>query len=274
MPPGQQVDHRTDSGARRLHQVRTDSRGHVVALLIEMARDGADGSEARKCQRQLLDQFEPQCHSHRTFDGRAADLAVPLRRMRVSDRKQSAGHFDRQEKFRAQRHVAHIHVAAHPARRNDAVQARFRGRHADGARERLERNFAPAAEHGGRQCLRIVLPKVQCRFLEFAGQQTESRNIRRPAPAGRGERQERHLEHIAGACAVDENRSAHRIDLGEVQPSNIGHRRGRTQLASRGIDGVELQRLAGCDAHRGPEAVVPAEMMLVDGVLMAHGAAL
>jgi hypothetical protein len=75
---------------------------------------------------------------------------------------------------------------------------------------------------------------------------------------------------IAGSRALDEDRSAYRIDSPEVHAAHVLDGRGGGELAAGGVEHVELQNLARGNACRGLEAVVPAEVRLVDRAGMAH----
>ncbi len=114
-----------------------------------------------------------------------------------------------------------------PMRRGGTIEWRpgFGGRKPDRAAERLERHAPARAIHGGRQRLRIIFPDMQRRILELIGEQAEARNIGGPAPARGREMQERHLDGIAGLGALDIDRARHRIDLGEIERGDVGHRR-------------------------------------------------
>src|SRR6202034_645436 len=78
------------------------------------------------------------------------------------------------------------------------------------------------------------------------------------------------LEHIAGPSSLDEDRSAYRIDSSEIHAAHVLDGRGGGELPAGGVEHVELQNLARSNARRGLEAVVPAEVRLVDGAGLAH----
>jgi hypothetical protein len=139
-------------------------------------------------QGRLLDQVEFERDLHRAFDGGAADLAVPLRSMRVADGKQRARDFDRQEQFAALGDIADVHIAAYAPRGNDAVQARRRRGEADGPGKGFERNSSPTTKKGGRQSVGVVGPDVQRGFTEVLGEQSKAGNVGGPAPSRWAER--------------------------------------------------------------------------------------
>ena len=109
----------------------------LIALRVEMVatRDPASCSGGSADCAPLIE-FEFQGDVHRRLDRGAADLAVALRGMHVADRKQRARDLDRQIELGSLADVAHVHVAADPAWRNDAVMAGLGGRNADRARHR------------------------------------------------------------------------------------------------------------------------------------------
>jgi hypothetical protein len=188
---------------------------------------------------------------------RRASFSVALRGVRVADREQRTGHLDRQIELGALGDVAHVHVAADVARRNDAVQPRFGERDADGAAHRLEWHAAARPVHRGLEAL-VDLPVVQVRIGELIGQQPEARDVAGPAPARRLERQHGDLQRVARRGALDEHRPGDRVDAREVELDQIGRGRLAVQLARGGIDGLEVHHLAGRDAQRRRERVVPA----------------
>src|SRR6202022_3426289 len=95
---------------------------------------------------------------------------------------------------------------------------------------------------------------------ELVGEQAEARNVARPAPARRLQRQDRDLERIAWLGAVDEDRPGHRIDEGEVELLQGLRRRALRELPGRSVPGLELHGLAGCDGEPRRELIVPAVM--------------
>jgi hypothetical protein len=109
---------------------------------------------------------------------------------------------------------------------------------------------------------------MQRRILELVGEEAEARNIGRPAPARRSKMQERHLDGIAGLRPLDVDRPRHRIDLSKIQRRDIGHRGGWRELTTRRVDGMEFHALPWRYACRGRIIPVPAEMALVDGVIV------
>src|SRR5258708_33346521 len=110
---------------------------------------------------------------------------------------------------------------------------------------------------------------MQVRVGELVGEQTEARNVARPAPARGLQRQDRDLERIAGLGAVDEDWPGHRVDEGEVELLQGLRRRGLRELPGRSVPGFELHGLAGRDREPRRELVVPAvmDMLPVNRVL-------
>ena len=108
-----------------------------------------------------LHQVELQRDVDRAFDRRAADFAVALRRMRVADREQRARDLDRQLQLGAFGDVAHVHVAADIARRDDAVQAGRGRRHADRAGEAACSGTRPPGPYIAGVEAGVVVPVMQ-----------------------------------------------------------------------------------------------------------------
>ena len=67
----------------------------------------------------VLDQVEAQRGVHGALDARDADLAIALRRVRITAGEERAVVLHRQVKDRALRDVAGVHVAAERSRRHD-----------------------------------------------------------------------------------------------------------------------------------------------------------
>src|SRR5690606_20596439 len=88
----------------------------------------------------------------------------------------------------------------------------------------------------------------------------------------------RHLQRIARFGAVDVHRAGDRIDAREIESLEVRLGRFPRELPGRGIDRLELDRLARRDAQAGREGVVPAvvDVVLVDRVAgeACHGALL
>src|SRR4030081_3182408 len=110
---------------------------------------------------------------------------------------------------------------------------------------------------------------MQVRVGKLVGEQTEARNVARPAPARRLQRQDRDLERIAGPGAVDKDGPGHRVDEGEIELLQGLRRRGLRELPGRSVPGLELHGLAGRDREPRWELVVPAvmDMLPVNRVL-------
>ena len=62
---------------------------------------------------------------------------------------------------------------------------------------------------------------MQRRLLELISEQAETGNVRCPAEAGRLELMDRDLEGVARSRSLDEDRTGNRIDLGEVEGSDV-----------------------------------------------------
>ena len=96
------------------------------------------------------------------------------------------------------------------------MEPRLRGREADRAAERLERN--PPTRPVERRNTRGggELPDVERRLGELICEQPEARDVGGPAPARRGEVEDRHLDRVARLGAVDIDRAGNRVDLAEI----------------------------------------------------------
>ena len=106
----------------------------------------------------------------------------------------------------------------------------FRRRDADGSHERFERNSASRTIGGGRHAGRVIGPDVQRRVGELVGEKTEARDIRRPAPAGGRQVQNRDLEGVTRFGPVDVDGAGDRIDLAEVERIQLIEGRVRRKL--------------------------------------------
>src|SRR6185437_10169397 len=145
-----------------------------------------------------------------------------------------------------------------------------RGRDAYRARKRFQRDFPPGDEGAWRQGPLVVAPQAQSGLLELLGEQTEARNIRGPAPPGGREGQNRHFQDVARLRSIHEHRTCHRIDAREIQAADVLYVRRRRELSAGGILYLELERLSGRDSHRRRQAVVPAEVLLMDRMAVGH----
>src|ERR1700677_209722 len=87
---GEQVDHASARLPRSRHQIRPETSRHLITCAVEMTSNWTRSREARTLQIGALYQIERQFNVHLAFDGGAAHFAISLRRMRVSDREQSA----------------------------------------------------------------------------------------------------------------------------------------------------------------------------------------
>ena len=151
------------------------------------------------------------------------------------------------------------------------MEARLGRRDADRAGERLQRHAGVLAEQRRLERAGVVGPDVQRRLLELVGEQPETRNVRRPAEAGRLERLDRHLQRVARLGAFDVDRPGHRVDLAEVEPGHVGDRAVGRQLTAGSVEALELDRRTRARPARPGRNVVPAEMMVapVDRVVAA-----
>ena len=101
---------------------------------------------------------------------------------------------------------------------------------------------------------------MQVRLGELVGEQAEARNVARPAPARRLQRQDGDFQCIAGLGAVDEDRPGHRVDESQVELLQSLGRRALRQLPGGSVPGFELHGLAGRDPDPRRELIVPAVM--------------
>ena len=230
----------------------------------------------RPAQLGPLDKFELERHVDRAFDGRAADLAVALCRMGIADREDRAIDLDRQIQLRAFGNVADVHIAAHIARRDDAVQARLRGGDPNRSAHGLERHAPAGAVHD--RCLKagVVVPVVQVRVGELVGEQAEAGDVAGPAPARGAKGQYRDLERIARLRAIDVDRPGDRIDAPEIEFCEVAGGGVFGELPGGCVQRFELDALARRDLQLGRKRVIPAvvDMFAVDRVLVmvfAHG---
>src|ERR1700761_3451165 len=111
---------------------------------------------------------------------------------------------------------------------------------------------------------------MQRRLLEVIRQQPETWNVGRPTPARGPEREQGDFQDVAGLCTFDPHRSRQRIDPGEVQTADVIGGALGPELTPGGIRDVELQGLARCNPYSGPQAIVPAVVLLMNGVSVFH----
>ena len=159
--------------------------------------------------------------------------------MRVADGEDRPLDLDGQVQLGPFGDVAGIHVAADVARRDDAVQARGGRRDADRPCEGPKGHAPARPVHCGGEPW-IVVPMMQSGFRKLIAEQAEPRNVSRPAPARRTERQHAHLQRIARLRAVDVYRPRHRVDPGEIELFQVGRRGRSRELPRRGVEGLEV----------------------------------
>ena len=177
-----------DGRSRTLHEIRADAGRHFVAVGIHMPANGARCGETRHFLPGVFEDVDSHCYIHRAFDGRTADLAIPLCRVGITDRQQTAVNFDRQVKRRANRQVLDVQISTDTARRNDRMNTPGRWRQADRPGEWPKRNPSMCAESRRGACFCVVVPKQQFRLGELVRQQSETRDDSCPAEAAGPER--------------------------------------------------------------------------------------
>jgi len=174
----------------------------------------------RRLDLEVASYRQPQNHVHRRLDGRATDLAVALRGVRVSEREESALSADGKKERGTRAQMFRVHVAPEPGRREDRMLARLRGGDADRPRERPVWQGDPVGKaHGGGP--RIDFRDTEPRVWIFVGEEPEIRNDRGPAPLRRPEFEQLHRKDVARPGTLDENRSADGVDVREVELRHI-----------------------------------------------------
>jgi hypothetical protein len=199
------------------------------------------GFGARPCELQVLahDELEPAAQPG--LDGREIDFALALGGMGVADREQRTGCIDRHEQRGAGRHVLVVDVAGVDAGRSrtDAAHGGCRS-NAHGAEEgAVERDH-----HAGRD---LGLPGSAVDFdeaLEYTGELLrQCAGVRALAVVaivdGKIDREDAHLQHVAGFGAVDGNRT------GE-------HMRSWAAILDVTVDGADVVGHGGRRHHAGP----------------------
>src|SRR5438477_7452721 len=158
--------------------------------------------------------------------------------------------------------VPGVDVAGAFGRRQDVMPARFVCRHAHGPAERRDRDADVFPQVGGGPVAEVEVPDVG--LGEIGGQQPEAGQDGRPAPRPWLEAQDLHLQGVARLGTLDEDRSAERIELVEVERPELGGVVPLLQLARRHLLGVEIDDIPRLDLDRGGQRVVP---LVVEGVM-------
>src|SRR5690606_26966811 len=120
--------------------------------------------------------------------------------------------------------------------------------------------------------LRVVWRDVHERFCELVCQQAEAGDDTCPAPTALVEVDDLDLDGVTRLGSGDAHRSGYRVDHAEVEQADVGRCRLGSQLAARGVEGVEFQRGARLYFHYRSKGVVPTYVvvLVVDGLVAAH----
>ncbi len=107
---------------------------------------------------------------HRTFDGRAADLAITLSGVGVPNGEQGTFNLDREVKRGPSRQIADVQIATHASRWHDRVKPRLSRGEANGAGEGLQRHLGDIGKQRRRQRFGIVVPDLEVGIGELIRQ--------------------------------------------------------------------------------------------------------
>ena len=103
----------------------------------------------------------------------------------------------------------------------------------------------------------VDLRDAQPRVRILLGEEAEARDDRRPAPSVRRELEQLDGEDVSRAGALDEHRSADRVDVREVELGDVLHSGAGVNLLVRGIADVQPHDRVRLHFERGLDRVVP-----------------
>ena len=182
------------------------------ALVDREQRGGR--AEAGTGDRARLD-TEAQAGAHVAFDRRDADLAVALRRVRVTAGEERTLAPDGQPQRGARGQVARIDIAAALVRREDRRARRDVGVRAHRAEEGRRRDADPRRRLDAAALAQVEGPDPRLR--ELVGQQPLSGQDGSPAPLAGLEREDVDPQRVAGPRARHPERAGEVIERREVQ---------------------------------------------------------
>ena len=233
---------------------------------------------------------DPYPHGGLDLDARAAHLAVALREMDVAERQERAGHVNGEQQGRPRHEPPDVEVASVLARR-DRAQARGRERrprrlgrvvgdrpasvpnrllatplhlHQLGGRSHADHAGMHAGGHGdagelvGAGQRAVELPAHEERLREDVGEEAEAGDDAVDTERGRLVGEERHLEHVPGLGAVDEDRARERVAQAEIEGGAVLVPALARELPVEPVAGLEDDLVAGRHAGDGLDRRVPA----------------
>ena len=136
------------------------------------------------------------------------------------------------------------------------------GRDADLAAERHDRD-ADAGQEFGAAAHAWDATDPERRIRELVGEEAEPRDARGPAPGGRLELEQVHLERVTGLRADDGDGAVDLVHPVEVEPGKVVDRRRCGQLPAGGVEEVEFDDGSGLDRFDRLDRRVPREVEAV-----------
>src|SRR6266852_5968482 len=182
--------------------------------------------------------------------------------MAVAGREHAAGHENREVQLGAGCQVPRVDVARALGRGQDIVPSGLVGGHAHGSAEGRDRDVDVVAQLGRGPVAKVEI--ADAGVGKVRGQQSQARKQGGPPPRTRLEAQDLHLEDVAGLGTLDEDRTAKRVELVEVECSEPGGVVAFLQLTGGHLLGVEVDDVARLDLDRRRQRVVP---LVVEGVM-------
>ena len=176
---------------------------------------------------------------HRRLDGRAADLAESLRRVRVTDGEQRPFDENREVDRRARRVERVVHVAAVGARRDGRQQLVGVRSDPHDSGKRSQRHLDACGEldpvRPG-----LDLPGLEVRLRELVRQQPEPREDPRPAPLPDLDLVQGHRQHVSRSGPLDVDRTGQRVDGVHADGGEVLCGRAGVELSVGGFLGKNL----------------------------------
>jgi hypothetical protein len=100
---------------------------------------------------------------------------------------------------------------------------------------------------------------------ELVCEQAKTRDDRGPTPIGRFEREKVHLKGVAGFGTMDSDGAADLIDAVEVELQELWHAAAGIELATAGVEQVELDDGARLDGGNRLDRRIPGEVVSIAG---------